>query len=63
MFCSLRRSLVAGISGDQAVHLLWRLQNGEGPRGLNPKAVSVMIGTNDVAHLSSMHGVRRARFA
>ncbi|PRW20178.1 SGNH hydrolase [Chlorella sorokiniana] len=55
------KSHVAGIAGDQAVHLLWRLQNGEGPRGLNPKSVSVMIGTNDVAHLSSMHGYNASR--
>ncbi|KAL4857557.1 Platelet-activating factor acetylhydrolase IB subunit beta [Chlorella vulgaris] len=47
-----RRALLLGISGDQTMHLLWRLQNGEGPAGLNPTSITLMIGTNDVLHLN-----------
>ena len=35
-----------GISGDQTQGVLWRLQNGEG-QGHKPKAVMLMIGTNN----------------
>lgn len=45
------------VSGDQTVHVLWRLQNGEGPRGLKPAKVALMIGTNDVSHLSYLQRV------
>ncbi|KAI3430716.1 hypothetical protein D9Q98_005302 [Chlorella vulgaris] len=47
-----QRALLLGISGDQAMHLLWRLQNGEGPSKLKPKAITLMIGTNDAFHLT-----------
>ncbi len=36
-----------GISGDTTQGVLWRLQNGEG-QGRKPKAVMVMIGTNNL---------------
>lgn len=36
-----------GISGDRTQHLLWRLQNGE-IGALRPKAVVLMIGTNNI---------------
>jgi beta-glucosidase len=36
-----------GISGDTTQGVLWRLQNGEG-QGHEPKAVMVMIGTNNM---------------
>ena len=36
-----------GISGDRTQHLLWRLKNGEF-EGLAPKAVMLMIGTNNI---------------
>lgn len=55
------RALVLAISGDQIVHLLWRLQNGEGPKGLDPQVVTVMIGTNDLAHLTSLLQARVPR--
>ncbi|MEO6078331.1 MAG: GDSL-type esterase/lipase family protein [Steroidobacteraceae bacterium] len=38
-----------GISGDATQGLLWRLQNGEG-RGFAPRAVMLMIGTNNIGH-------------
>lgn len=38
-----------GIGGDQTQHLLWRFQRGEFD-GLNPKAVVLLIGTNNFGH-------------
>jgi len=40
-----------GISGDTTQGVLWRLQNGEG-KGHKPKAVMVMIGTNNTGGAS-----------
>jgi len=37
-----------GIARDQTPHLLWRLQNGELPPGLQVKVVVVLVGTNDI---------------
>lgn len=35
-----------GIGGDRTQHVLWRLQNGEA-EGIQPKAIVLMIGTNN----------------
>ena len=44
-FASMRAANF-GISGDRTQHVLWRLQNGE-LDGIKPKAVVLMIGTNN----------------
>jgi lysophospholipase L1-like esterase len=38
-----------GISGDRTQHLLWRIDNGNF-EGLAPRALVLMIGTNNLAH-------------
>ncbi|WP_337175321.1 platelet-activating factor acetylhydrolase IB subunit [Paludisphaera sp.] len=47
-----RKALNLGIGGDQTQHVLWRIQNGE-IEGLNPKALMLMIGTNNAGSASA----------
>ena len=44
-----RGALNAGVAGDRTDHLLWRLQHGN-LAGPQPKAVVLLIGTNDLAY-------------
>ena len=36
-----------GFSGDHTQHVIWRMENGEFPPGINPEYVVLMIGTNN----------------
>jgi beta-glucosidase len=36
-----------GFGGDETQHVIWRLENGEFPYGINPEYVVLMIGTNN----------------
>ena len=47
-----RRTANFGISGDGTQHVLWRIQNGE-LEGIKPRAVVMMIGTNNVGGSSA----------
>lgn len=35
-------------AGDRSAHVLWRIQNGEGPQGINTRLTIALTGTNDV---------------
>lgn len=54
-----RSADVFAAGGDGTLNLLWRLEHGEGPAGLNPQVVFLMIGANDVLGLGPLFPVRR----
>src|SRR5579871_4368057 len=48
-FYEPRKALNLGFSGDTTSQVLWRINHGE-VDGIHPKAVVLLIGTNDTAH-------------
>jgi lysophospholipase L1-like esterase len=50
MFYGHRGGLNLGIGGDTTQSLLWRLENGHWPAGLQPQAIVLLIGTNNIGH-------------
>lgn len=51
-FYGKRKAMNAGIGGDRTQHILWRLENGN-IDGISPKAVVLMIGTNNSGNNTS----------
>ena len=51
-FYAERRILNYGFSGDRTEHVLWRLQHSP-LDAIKPKAITIMIGTNNIGHGSS----------
>ncbi len=43
-------ALNLGIGGDQTCHLLWRLENNPNLKNINPEAIIILIGTNNIGH-------------
>merc|ERR1719198_2524824 len=39
----------SGIGGDRIRNLLWRLENGESPKDVQPRVIMLQIGTNDLS--------------
>lgn len=56
-FYGKRKAVNIGSSGDRTYHMLWHFQNGglDGMKNHNPKAVVVMIGTNNRG-IPELHG-------
>lgn len=51
------RAVNFGVNGERTQHILWRLQNGEG-EGYRPKAVVLLVGTNNTGREKGGAGLR-----
>ena len=49
------------VTGDQAAHLMWRLQHGQLYVHSQPRLIVVMIGTNDLGAASCLGGASGIR--
>lgn len=50
-----RRAGIFAVGGDRPANLLWRLRHGEGPRGLRPRAILLLIGVNDILPMLALY--------
>ncbi|KAL4419104.1 hypothetical protein ABPG77_010043 [Micractinium sp. CCAP 211/92] len=50
-----RRAGIFAIGGDRPANLLWRLRHGEGPRGLHPRGILLLIGVNDILPMLALY--------
>ncbi|BDA46856.1 probable platelet-activating factor acetylhydrolase IB subunit gamma at N-terminal half [Coccomyxa sp. Obi] len=55
-FGSKYKAEVLAVGGDQAAHLMWRLQHGQLYMHSQPRLIVVMIGTNDLGAASCLGG-------
>ena len=49
------RATPLGMSGDTVAYLRWRLDNGELPRRLPPRATVLLVGTNDLRDAKAVY--------
>lgn len=49
------RAGIFAVGGDRPANLLWRLRHGEGPRGLRPRAILLLIGVNDILPMLALY--------
>lgn len=56
-FYGHRNALNLGVSGDATQGVLWRLENGGWPAALQPEAIVLLIGTNNIAGGASAESI------